>query len=96
MLAVDGYRVCNMPERPSGIVIIKSNMYKVCSKKDQVLGVDKPSLLQATQERKVAYVPEVGVDYHPDKNNTSTIFAGTVVQQVRSLTAHKHPVDQSW
>ena len=45
--------------------------------------VNQASLLQATQERKVAYVPENGVDYHPDKNNASTIFAGTMVQQVR-------------
>lgn len=44
---------------------------------------DMPSSLQATQERKVAYVLDKGLDYHPDRNHASTVYAGTVVQQVR-------------
>ena len=35
--------------------------------------------------RKSGYVPEKGVDYDPDRNHTSTVYAGTMVQQVCSL-----------
>lgn len=38
--------------------------------------------LQASQLRKSNYVPEKGVDYDPDKANSCTVYAGTVVQQV--------------
>ena len=51
------------------------------------------AMLQATQERKVAYVPDKGLDYHPDKNIASTIYAGTVVQQVRGSAAQEHCVE---
>ena len=39
-------------------------------------------LLQAAQVRKSNYVPERGLDYDPETNSTSTVYAGTTVQQV--------------
>ena len=56
-----------------------------------VMGISSlPSVLkhstlsvQATQVRKSNYVPEKGVDYDPDKHHTCTVYAGTLVQQVR-------------
>lgn len=41
-------------------------------------------VLQASQVRKSNYVPEKGLDYDPDKNHTSTVYAGTCIQQVHS------------
>lgn len=41
-------------------------------------------VLQASQVRKSNYVPEKGLDYEPDKNHTSTVYAGTCIQQVHS------------
>ena len=40
-------------------------------------------LLQAAQVRKSGFVPEAGREYHPEAQHSSTIFAGTVVKQVR-------------
>ena len=40
-------------------------------------------ILQTEQLRKSACVPEDGVDYHPDRHRSCTIYAGTMVQQVR-------------
>ena len=42
--------------------------------------------LQAEQVRKSRYVPEFCVDYHPDKYQSCTVYAGTVVQQVCPLS----------
>ena len=47
-----------------------------------VLGAAGGVLLQAAQVRKSNYVPERGLDYDPETNNTSTVYAGTTVQQV--------------
>ena len=41
---------------------------------------------QAAQVRKVNYVADEGVPYHPDKHTTSTIYAGTTIQQVGPVT----------
>ena len=38
--------------------------------------------LQAAQVRKSGYVPDEGVEYHPDNYHTCTVFAGTIVRQV--------------
>lgn len=37
--------------------------------------------LQAAHVRKVNFVPDDGFSYDPDKHSTSTIYAGTTVQQ---------------
>ena len=39
-------------------------------------------MTQAAQVRKVAFVPDEGADYQPDRHSGSTIYAGTTVQQV--------------
>ena len=39
--------------------------------------------LQAAQVRKSSYVPDPGVKYDPDRYHSCTIYAGTMVQQVR-------------
>ena len=39
-------------------------------------------MLQAAQVRKDRYVPEKGVAYDPDACHASTIYCGTMVQQV--------------
>jgi hypothetical protein len=38
--------------------------------------------MQAAQVRKSNYVPQLGQDYHPDKDSFCTVYAGTTVQQV--------------
>ena len=42
-------------------------------------------MLQAAQVRKAAFVPEDGVRYNPDQHQSCSVYAGTTVQQVRTL-----------
>lgn len=42
--------------------------------------------MQAAQVRKVCFVPDDTLDYQPDRHSSSTIYAGTTVQQVSQYT----------
>ncbi len=42
--------------------------------------------MQAAQIRKSSYVPQLGLDYDPDKYSFCTVYAGTTVQQVSPST----------
>ena len=41
--------------------------------------------MQAAQVRKVPYVPDDITEFHPDRDSSSTVFAGTTVQQVQQI-----------
>ena len=43
-------------------------------------------LLQAAQVRKAAFVADNGGGYDPDRHQSSTVYMGTTVQQVRTAT----------
>ena len=42
--------------------------------------------VQAVQVRKSNFVPDAGMEYHPDSHHECTIFAATVIRQVCGLS----------